>query len=419
MVSTNADRTAQLQPLCRPPAHAPRARPPRTPATPNRLFREARPRQYLIGLMVTAAMPTCKGDTHLSNAAAVAPAVGDLLRSPWLDRVDARLAAAIRAEGPSTQAIMSYLGATRGKRLRPLLVYMCAQAFSTVGPDTPEAPVSRKPAAANPGETGDDLVDLAAAVELVHLASLLHDDVVDGAAERRGMPSVNAVWGPAAAVLAGDYLFAAAFALLVERRQFLALGILSRALRSMSEAEVEQLATLYDPTPDEARYWRCVRGKTASLFAAACEGGAAAGGAAPVQRALAKGFGLHLGSAFQVADDLADVIGAADTLGKPVGQDLRRGLITLPVMFLLARTEHAARLRRLIADRSLTPGSLAWVRDVALSSGAASYAQAAAARCVDRARDCLKALNKSGFSKAQAMLDPLADFILAATAGQA
>ncbi|MDP2871456.1 MAG: polyprenyl synthetase family protein [Bacillota bacterium] len=364
-----------------------------------------------------------------------------MLSSPRLERVDERLAAVISSEGQATRAIMSYLAATRGKRLRPLLVFLCAEAFSLArpatgseaGPPGRSAPGGSGAAGATAGagaavtagagpsgsEGAGDLVDLAAAVELVHLASLLHDDLVDGAAERRGMPTVNAVWGPATAVLSGDYLFAAAFAMLVERRQFRALGILSRALKAMSEAEVEQLAALFDTESDEARYWRCVRGKTASLFAAACEGGAAAGGAGPVQRALARSFGLHLGSAFQVADDLADVVGATEKLGKPVGQDLSRGLITLPLIFLLARTEHAGRLRRMIADRCITQQGLAWVRDAAMTSGAACYTRAAAARCIDRARDCLKAMNRSGFSQARAILEPLAEYVLATTLGPA
>jgi geranylgeranyl pyrophosphate synthase len=325
---------------------------------------------------------------------------------------------------------MGYLAATRGKRLRPLLVYVWAQALAP-GSGQVSATYRKALGAAPAGlaravrprvsagiETIDPLVDLGAAVELVHLASLLHDDLIDGAAERRSVPTVNAAWGPATAVLSGDYLFAAAFAMLVEGRQYRALGLLSRALKSMSEAEVEQLAALYDPAPDEGRYWRCVRGKTASLFAAACEGGAGVAGAAPVERALARRFGMHLGAAFQVADDLADVVGRPDKLGKPVGQDLGRGLITLPVLFMLARTEHAPLLHRLITDRTLGSEELAWVREAAISSGAAAYTRAAATECIKRARDCLRALRRGGYHKACALLGPIADFVLASTVGQ-
>jgi geranylgeranyl pyrophosphate synthase len=350
-----------------------------------------------------------------------------MLGSPWLNCVDERLAAVIRSDGPTTQAIMAYLAETRGKRLRPLLVYMWAQALSEERDQpaaqkracTSESPRVMRGRVSTGNKAGNALVDLGAAVELVHLASLLHDDVIDGAAERRGVPTVNTAWGPATAVLSGDYLFAAAFAMLVDGRQFRALGILARTLKSMSESEVEQLAGLFDPTPDEARYWRCVQGKTACLFAAACEAGAVAAGVGPVQRALARRFGMHLGAAFQIADDLADVVGRSDRLGKPVGQDLGRGLITLPVLFLLKRTEHAPRLRQLISERNLGPHELAWVREAALSSGAASYTQAAAAGCIEQARDCLRALRGSGYPKARALLEPIAGFVLASTLGQA
>jgi geranylgeranyl pyrophosphate synthase len=339
----------------------------------------------------------------LSQASAVTPSMEALLSTPWLVSVEERLASVIRSEGPATQAIMAYITSTRGKRLRPLLVYLCARAFS-----------AEHKGSANGTAGGSDarLVDLGAAVELVHLASLLHDDVVDGAAERRGMPTVSSVWGPGTSVLSGDYLFAAAFEMLVNSRLYLALGALSGALRSMSEAEVEQLASLFDATPDEARYWRCVRGKTASLFGAACEAGAAVGGAGPVQRALARSFGVHLGSAFQVADDLADVAGDPDSIGKPVGQDLGRGLVTLPVIFLLGRTEHAGRLRCMLARRVASAQDAAWVRDIAIASGGAAYAQAAAVRCIERANDCLNALHNSGHTQARAMLRPLADYVL-------
>ncbi len=319
-----------------------------------------------------------------------------------MDRVETRLADIARSDGQATAAIVSYTGSTRGKRLRARLVFLCAEVFGRLGDSGNRA-----------GRAGTgSLVDLAAAVELVHLASLLHDDLVDGSDTRRGIPTVARVWGAPAAVLAGDYLFAAAFRMLVEGGQYHALGSLSGALRAMSEAEIEQLGALWDVTVSEETYWRCVRGKTGSLFAAACEAGAAAGGASPGEIELAKEFGMALGCAFQAVDDLLDLTGDPDRMGKPVGQDLARGLLTLPVIRALADSrEGASLLRSALTAQRTGPDVAALAKGLLDSTGAAGYARSQIAALVRRADSCLESLPPHRQPLATGLLRPLTEVV--------
>ncbi len=325
--------------------------------------------------------------------------------SDSMARVETRLAEIARSDGATTAAIIAYTGATRGKRLRARLAFVCAEAFGDPGREEGHVPA---------GGTADALlVDLAAAVELVHLASLLHDDLVDGSDTRRGMPTVARAWGAASAVLAGDFLFAAAFRMLVGNGQYHALAALAGALRAMSEAEIEQLALLWDLSATEESYWRCVRGKTGSLFAAACEAGAAAGGAGPQECTVAHEFGMTLGCAFQAVDDLLDLIGDPARLGKPVGQDLGRGLLTLPVIRLLAAAgdRRVAELKRLLSERRSGEKAFQLARELVRSAGAADYARERISGLIDRANTCLAALPPRRRPLAMAILSPLSEAI--------
>jgi len=319
--------------------------------------------------------------------------------APWLAEVEGRLAAVARPDGAATQAIVEYVRKSGGKRLRPLLVLLSARAFGA-GADDSE------------GAGGTALRDLAVAVELVHIASLLHDDLIDGAATRRGLPTVAHRWGPAAAVLSGDYLFSVAFELLVTCGQYESVRLLSWALRSMSESEIEQLNDLNDLEATEQEYLHRVKGKTASLFAAACAAGAAAGGAGDARTELALKFGEHLGIAYQVADDLLDVIGHAEDLGKPVGQDLSRGVITLPVILLLRDGPASDKLRRIIACRGFSKDAALWLREQALATGAADRTRSAVRAELGKAWSCLERLEGAARQRAQAMLEPVERFVL-------
>jgi octaprenyl-diphosphate synthase len=229
--------------------------------------------------------------------------------------------------------LAAHLVAAGGKRLRPLLTLAAARLCGYPG----EAGASRH-------------VDLAACVEFIHTATLLHDDVVDESRLRRGLASANAVFGNKASVLVGDFLFARAFQLMVDDGSLKVLAILSKAAATIAEGEVLQLITQNDLSTTEARYLDVIKGKTAALFAAACQVGAViADRPEPEEAALAE-YGMSLGIAFQLVDDALDYAADQATLGKTVGDDFREGKITLPVLvaFLAGNDREQAFWRRTI-----------------------------------------------------------------------
>ncbi len=207
--------------------------------------------------------------------------------------------------------LAAHIVAAGGKRLRPLLTLAAARLC---------------------GYTGDRHVRLAACVEFIHTATLLHDDVVDESLLRRGMASANAVFGNQASVLVGDFLFARAFQLMVEDGSLAVLGILSRAAATIAEGEVLQLVTQNDLSTSEARYLEVIKGKTAALFAAACEVGAVVADRPQSESAALAEFGMNLGIAFQLVDDALDYAADQSVLGKTIGDDFREGKMTLPVL---------------------------------------------------------------------------------------
>jgi octaprenyl-diphosphate synthase len=215
-----------------------------------------------------------------------------------------------------------YLIESGGKRLRPMLTVAAAQLFA--------------------GGTGS-AINFAAAVEFMHNATLLHDDVVDESDMRRGKPAARMVWGNKASILVGDFLLGQAFMMMVETGDIAALGVLSSASAVMAEGEVFQLAKTGDLTTTPADYAEVIRAKTAVLFEAACEVGAMSGGADDAGRKALARYGLELGNAFQLVDDALDYGGQSGALGKNTGDDLREGKMTLPVILALAEGSEAER----------------------------------------------------------------------------
>ncbi len=209
-----------------------------------------------------------------------------------------------------------------GKRLRPLLTLAAAR----MG-----------------GYQGHLHVNLAAAVEFIHTATLLHDDVVDESALRRGKVSANIVWGNKPSVLVGDFLFSRAFELMVETGEMAVLGILARASSVIAEGEVMQLKSANNLATDEEHYLRVVRAKTAALFSAAAESGALLANPSDAYVAALRTYGDNLGIAFQLVDDALDYSGRQALMGKSVGDDFREGKVTLPVILAHARADDAAR----------------------------------------------------------------------------
>src|SRR5210317_928445 len=235
------------------------------------------------------------------------------LGAPDMVRVNDCIRDSLQSEVVLINQIANYIVSSGGKRLRPMLLTLSAHAC---------------------GYQGQNHIPLAAIIEFIHTATLLHDDVVDESDLRRGKESAHAVWGNAASVLVGDFLYSRSFQMMVGIDSMRVMDVLSDATNTIAEGEVEQLLNLHDPEVSEARYFSVIEKKTAKLFEAACQLGAVLSGKPQREMQLAK-FGRELGVAFQVADDVLDYTADAETLGKNVGDDLAEGKPTLPL--ILAR----------------------------------------------------------------------------------
>ncbi|WP_170365432.1 polyprenyl synthetase family protein [Ruegeria arenilitoris] len=217
---------------------------------------------------------------------------------------------------PRIPEVTAHLVEAGGKRLRPMLTLAAARLF---------------------GYGGDHHIRLAATVEFIHTATLLHDDVVDESAQRRGRPTANLLWDNKSSVLVGDYLFSRSFQLMVETGSLRVLDILANASATIAEGEVLQMTAATDLRTDEAVYLQVVRGKTAALFSAATEVGGVIAGASEEQVRALFAYGDALGIAFQIADDLLDYQGDSKATGKNVGDDFRERKLTLPVIKAVAQ----------------------------------------------------------------------------------
>ncbi len=241
--------------------------------------------------------------------------------------------------------LAGHIVAAGGKRLRPMLTLACAQLCHYQGLR------HRK---------------LAASVEFIHTATLLHDDVVDASDLRRGSPSANALFGNEASVLVGDFLFSRAFELMVEDGSIDVLRVLSHASAVIAEGEVLQLITANDSATSEQAYLEVVRAKTAELFAAACRIGAIVAGRPASEEEALRTFGLNLGIAFQIVDDVLDYSAEQERLGKTVGDDFREGKITLPVILAIHRGSEAERAfwKRTLEETDQREGDLSHAQDL-------------------------------------------------------
>lgn len=290
--------------------------------------------------------------------------------------------------------LAAHIVAAGGKRLRPLLTLAAAR-------------LSGYPAA----PAGLRHVQLAACVEFIHTATLLHDDVVDESVLRRGLASANAVFGNKPSVLVGDFLFARAFELMVTDGSLHVLAILSRASATIAEGEVLQLITQNDLSTTEARYLDVVRGKTAALFAAACQVGAVVADQPAAQEAALADYGLNLGIAFQLVDDALDYAADQAALGKTVGDDFREGKVTLPILIAAAAADAAEDRfwRRTIEAGEQTEGDLAIALALMERHGAIRLTLARAGEFVATAKRALEIFPPSPFRH---HLGAIADFTL-------
>lgn len=263
------------------------------------------------------------------------------LVAPELAAVNVTIRERMASEyAPRIPELSAHLIEAGGKRLRPVLTLAAAKMC---------------------GYQGDHQIRLAAAVEFIHTATLLHDDVVDESGQRRGRPTANILFGNQQSVLVGDYLFARSFRLMVETESLRVLDILAGASAVIAEGEVLQLTAQNDLSGGEARYFQVIRGKTAELFAAAAEVGGVIANASEEQVAALRNYGDALGIAFQLVDDVLDYGGSAAKMGKNVGDDFREGKATLPVLLCAAdaKAEEAAFWKRVIEDHEQEDNDLA------------------------------------------------------------
>ncbi len=237
-------------------------------------------------------------------------AVNDLVASD-MNAVNLLIQKRLHSDVALVNQVSSYIINSGGKRLRPVLVLLSARAF---------------------GYTGSQHHNLAAIVEFIHTATLLHDDVVDASDRRRGNDTANALWGNEAAVLVGDFLYSRAFQMMVDAGRMRIMEILSDATNTIAEGEVMQLLNCHDPETTEQRYLDVIHCKTAKLFEAAAQLGAVLCDATPEQEQAMAKFGMHLGTAFQLVDDVLDYSASPDEMGKNVGDDLAEGKPTLPLI---------------------------------------------------------------------------------------
>lgn len=291
---------------------------------------------------------------------------------------------------PRIPEVTAHLVEAGGKRLRPMLTLAAARIC---------------------GYRGQDHVKLAAVVEFIHTATLLHDDVVDESTRRRGRPTANLLWDNKSSVLVGDYLFSRSFQLMVETGSLRVLDILANASATIAEGEVLQLTAAQDLRTDEAVYLQVVRGKTAALFSAATEvGGVIAGASEAVVRALYD-YGDALGIAFQIADDLLDYGGASAVIGKNTGDDFRERKVTLPVIKAVAKANAAERdfWVRVIEKGDQREGDLEEALRIMARHGAMEAARDEAFAWAGKARAALEAVPGH---ELRGVLAELADYVV-------
>ncbi len=302
-------------------------------------------------------------------------ALGDNL-TPYLDKV---------------REIAGHILFSGGKRIRPLLMILSARLC---------------------GYQKNDAATFAILFEYLHTATLLHDDLVDYASVRRGKPVANTIWGNASAVLTGDFLLARASSLAVKTEKMEILEILARITEDMSQGELHQLAKKGDPELSEAEYLQIIRNKTAVLMQGACLSGAILADASPAEKQAMSDYGINLGMAFQMADDLLDYVSDSEQLGKAVGADLREGKFTLPLIASLARADErdAGQIKEMMNKREFSTEAFQALNRLLDKYGGIDYTRTCAAAYVARAKAALSMFKPSTAGDILAML---ADYTLA------
>jgi octaprenyl-diphosphate synthase len=315
----------------------------------------------------------------------VAALVGDDLAA-----VESEINHELHSPVPLIQEMGGYIAGAGGKRLRPILLLLAARLAEYRGPRA---------------------IRLACVVELLHTATLIHDDVVDAAPLRRGRPSANAQWGDDASVLVGDHLYSKSFAMLVRDNDRGVMETLARSTVSMTEAEVFQLQLKRSGLTSEADYMRIITHKTASFMSACCRIGALLGAVPAAQMEALTNYGLDIGVAFQISDDALDFTADQARLGKAIGADLREGKRTLPLIAMLERVPPAAaeRVRAALRRRGLEAAEIEDIRRLVLEHDGVEYARARAHAFAQAAKADLEAFAPS---EERETLSLVADFVV-------
>ena len=305
-----------------------------------------------------------------------------LLKSD-LEKTDKVLIARLSSSVVLINQISGYIIGAGGKRLRPLLLLLCAKAT---------------------GYQGTHHHLMAVVIELIHTATLLHDDIVDESNTRRGQDTANQVWGNALSVLVGDFLYSRAFEMMVETNSIRIMQILSKTTNNIAEGEVLQLLNCKNASLSEAQYYQVVEQKTACLFQAAAQIGAILSDASEAQQSALKDYGLHLGNAFQIIDDMLDYKSDTKTIGKEVGNDLAEGKTTLPIIYALKNTSGKQHALLIDAIENADNSNFEKVTEVLSAVNAFDYASKKAQESANLAKQSLQAIADSDFKDALILL---------------
>lgn len=301
-----------------------------------------------------------------------------------LAELENRFNSLIHSEIDIINEIFHYIVASKGKRMRPMLLFLCSGLT---------------------GKPTNESYEAALIVELLHTATLIHDDVVDNSDLRRGRPSVNSLWENKISVLIGDFLFAEVLNRLNRLNNPTMTQIVTDVTKQMSQGELLQMERAHDFQMDEKTYFRLISDKTASLIAATCQLGALTSRGNDEQHVEnLKLFGESLGIAFQIKDDLLDFYGNEDALGKPIGKDILENIITLPVLYGLKQSNEKSREEILSILQNGKDNSLDKIISFARDTGGIDYAENTAQRYINKAQECMERYSDSPYKKSLSLL---------------
>lgn len=311
----------------------------------------------------------------------------DKIRKPiekQLNQLELRFQSIVETDVTLIKEIFTHIVSTKGKRLRPILLFLCSNLH---------------------GKSTEKTLEAATIVELLHTATLIHDDVVDNSDMRRGAPSVNSIWENKISVLIGDYLFAEVLYNLTKLDDPKMLDIIASITRQMSQGELLQMEKAHDFQIDEKIYFRLITNKTASLTAATCQlGGLSSTLPDPDHVENLRVFGKNLGIAFQIKDDLLDYDGSAQKLGKPIGKDLLENIITLPILYSLNQADKQTRKEMILILEDGQLDKKESIRKFVQKHGGREYANHQAERHIKQAQQCLARYEESPYKESLFML---------------